>query len=117
VNRKNKGKYGEQLAVKYLIRKGYEVKHQNWYCRWGEIDIIAKELDTTVFVEVKYRSSSFYGSSNEAVNKVKINTLRRSIWRYLSINGLYHEKCRLDVVCIDKKGGKNKLLHYKSVMF
>ena len=117
MNRKTKGRYGERLAVKYLIRKGYEVKQQNWYCRWGEIDIIAKDTDTTVFIEVKYRTSAFYGKPHEAINKIKINALRRSIWRYLSINGLYHEKCRLDVVCIDKKGEKHHLQHYKSVTF
>jgi len=117
VSRKSKGKYGEKLAVKYLVRKGYKVKQQNWYCRWGEIDIIARDLDTTVFIEVKYRTSSFYGTPNEAVNKVKISALRRSIWRYLSVNSLYHEKCRLDVVCINKKGDKHSLQHYKSVIF
>ncbi len=117
MSKKDKGKYGEQLAVKYLTKKGYQVKQQNWYCRWGEIDIIALDSDTTVFIEVKYRTTAFYGEANEAVSRIKINTLRRSIWRYLNINGLYHEKCRLDVVCINKKGGKHRLQHYKSVTF
>ena len=114
---KSKGKYGEQLAVKYLTRKGYRVKQQNWYCRWGEIDIIAKDSNTTVFIEVKYRTSTFFGEANESVGKLKINSLRRSIWRYLSINSMYQEKCRLDVVCINRKGDKHRLQHYKSVTF
>jgi len=67
MDRKNKGKYGEALAAKYLINKGYKINHQNWYCRWGEIDIVACDKDTTVFVEVKYRTTRAYGAANKGM--------------------------------------------------
>ncbi|KKS22640.1 MAG: hypothetical protein UU80_C0004G0030 [candidate division WWE3 bacterium GW2011_GWA1_41_8] len=61
MHNREKGKLGEEIAAKYLIGKGYRIVERNWNCRWGELDIIASKGDTTVFVEVKYRTSLQYG--------------------------------------------------------
>ena len=55
------GKLGEKLAAQYLESKGYEILERNFYCRQGEIDIIAKEKTKIIFIEVKSRTSVKYG--------------------------------------------------------
>jgi len=72
--RENKRKIGsehEKTAVEYLIEHDYEIIEQNFYCRNGEIDIIAKNEGYLVFVEVKYRKSDKYGIPQEAVSLAK----------------------------------------------
>lgn len=75
MNRRKVGSQYEQMAVLYLEGAGYEILERNYRCRFGEIDIIArskeKNLDVLVFVEVKYRSSSRFGSPFEAVDYKK----------------------------------------------
>lgn len=114
---RSKGDLGEKIAETYLVKNNYKVIIRNWYCRWGEIDIIAKDKDCLVFVEVKMRTSGYYGRPDQAVHKRKLMSLKRSICRYLYIYNLYHVACRLDVITVTKNERKYKLQHYKSVMF
>ncbi|HDH53078.1 MAG TPA: YraN family protein, partial [Nitrospirae bacterium] len=65
------GQKGEELAVKYLRKKGYKIIKQNYKTKIGEIDIIANDGGTLVFVEVKTRESIAYGMPFEAVNSYK----------------------------------------------
>ena len=111
-----KGKKGEDLAAKYLAQLGYRVLQRNWYCRWGEIDLVAKEGGSIIFVEVKYRSAGWFGDPHQAVNAAKLRALRRSIQRYIYLHKLFDQAHRLDVICIRHEKGKFKLKHYKSVI-
>jgi len=70
-NKQREGKIGEKIASKYLEEKGYKIIIKNFRCYRGEIDIIAKEKDTLIFVEVKTRTSTKYGEAKEAVNRQK----------------------------------------------
>ena len=65
------GKTGEEIATQYLIENGYKLVIRNFRCRQGEIDIIAKDKDEIVFIEVKTRKNANYGSPVDAVDKRK----------------------------------------------
>jgi putative endonuclease len=71
------GRHGEQVALAHLRAREWLVLDRNWRCREGEIDIVALDGPTLVFVEVKTRSSLDYGSPAEAVGRVKANRIRR----------------------------------------
>ncbi len=92
------GRNGEKLAVKYLKKIGYKIVCVNYKNRFGEIDIIAKDKDYTVFAEVKTRTSDAYGSPSEAVNYVKREKYRKIASMYILENGLTDTPCRFDVI-------------------
>ena len=77
------GRYGEQVAVGHLEAAGLEVLDRNWRCREGELDIVARDGDVLVFVEVKTRSSAAFGSPAEAVSRVKSARIRQLALRWL----------------------------------
>lgn len=94
------GKKGEGKAVKYLKKNGYEILDTNYNTKAGEIDIIAKKDDVTVFVEVKTRSGENYGMGYEAVSPQKINKIINTAKIYIASIG-YETACRFDVISID----------------
>lgn len=71
MNRRKEGAYYENLVAEYLKTQGYEILEKNYRCRIGEIDLIAKEGETLVFVEVKYRRDDKMGNPKEAVDRKK----------------------------------------------
>ena len=85
MQKKELGKKGEEIALRFLKKKGYRIIEQNYVCKMGEMDIIAKEKDTLAFVEVKTRTSTTFGPPQLAVNfskqrqlsKVALNFLKR----------------------------------------
>ncbi|MBI1919332.1 YraN family protein [Candidatus Microgenomates bacterium] len=97
---KETGKKGEDLAVDYLRRHGYKIIERNFQKGYGEIDIVAQEGDTLVFVEVKTRKSSRFGSPLEAITPWKIKALIRSCQFYKSLHAELPESLRLDVVSV-----------------
>lgn len=96
--KKETGKNGEDIVAEYLKELGYIVLDRNFSCKEGEIDIIAKDKDEFVFIEVKTRSNKKYGFPSEAVNKQKIKHLLRAIKYYIYLNGLADKYIRIDVV-------------------
>lgn len=78
------GKKGEDAVCRFLEKKGYTILDRNFHSRVGEIDIIALDMKTIVFVEVKTRTSSTYGSGLEAIGKKKMNGLIKTAYLYLS---------------------------------
>lgn len=93
---KNLGKKGEKLAVKYLKKNKYKILEKNYKCPLGEADIIAKDKEDFVFIEVKTRAGDDFGAPSEAVDKNK----RR---KYRMIAGFYLENAedsfiRFDVI-------------------
>ncbi|MFP7833864.1 YraN family protein [Marisediminicola sp. LYQ134] len=71
------GRRGEDLAAAHLSGKGLTILERNWRCPLGEIDVVARDGSTIVFVEVKTRSSSLFGHPLEAITTVKLARLRR----------------------------------------
>lgn len=100
------GKYGEEIASKYLIKQNYVILERNYRTRLGEIDIIAKENKEIVFVEVKSRKSFRYGRAVEAVNKTKQKHIKNTANFYLYKNRLNNMQVRFDVIEIYFQNGK-----------
>ncbi len=104
------GKLGEDLAVQYLTDKGYEILERNWRNIHKEIDIIAKEGDDLVIVEVKARQTDEYGEPDIAVTKRKQRMLIAAANAYITRKGLDVET-RFDIVSIVFKDGKPVIEH------
>jgi putative endonuclease len=94
------GKGGERLAVRALKRAGYRVLATNWRARGGELDIVAEQGGTIVFVEVKTRSSDSFAPPELAVNSSKRRKIARAAWRFLERNAATDRDCRFDIVSI-----------------
>ncbi|MBQ1916835.1 MAG: YraN family protein [Lachnospiraceae bacterium] len=99
MNKRLVGKEKEDLAVEFLGRHGIEVIERNYSCRTGEVDIIAVEGDTLVFIEVKYRSSLKYGYPEENVDLRKQKKICSTAIFYISSHH-YDGKIRFDVISI-----------------
>lgn len=100
-NRRRIGAAYEEKAAEYLCSKGYRILERNFRCRLGEIDLIAEDCGVLVFLEVKYRKSSRYGSPAEAVTPVKQKTICRVADFYRMSRRVPESKsCRFDVVAI-----------------
>ena len=101
------GKQGEQVALQYLLNKGYIIHHHNW--RYGkiEIDLIAEKDERIVFVEVKTRSSLAFGHPFEAITPVKAQRLQRLALAWLATHKCRGCDYRIDIaaVLIDSSGG------------
>jgi putative endonuclease len=99
--RQQLGKLGEDLAVEELERRGYAILARRYRTRCGEIDIVAEDRDTLVFVEVKARASAEFGTAAEAVTRHKQRKLAQMATDYLTRAEGPARPCRFDVVAID----------------
>ena len=95
------GNYGEDLACEYLKKQGYKILERNYRIRGGEIDIVAKDKETLVFVEVKARWSHEYGLPAESMTKWKIKYLIKTAAFYVMKVGWGDKEYRLDFISID----------------
>jgi len=96
-----KGRLFEDRAVDFLKSFGYEILDRNFKTRYGEIDIIARDEDTVVFVEVRYRKNSAFGSPEETIDYRKIKKIIRAANKYISMKKLENTDIRFDVVAFD----------------
>ena len=92
------GNIGEAEAVAFLKGKGYKIVETNYTNKIGEIDIVAKDKQTLVFVEVKSRSSDMFGLGREAVDFRKQQKIRLVAQGYIKYKKLFDVSCRFDVV-------------------
>ena len=92
------GRAGENKAIEYLTKKGYKILQKNFKTYVGEIDVIAKDGEEIVFVEVKTRSSESYGSPGEAVDYKKQEKYVKVATEYLIRNKKEGANCRFDVI-------------------
>jgi putative endonuclease len=99
------GKRGESAAVRFLKKSGYKILEQNYRTRLGEIDIIARDRQTIVFIEVKTRRSLGYGSPKMAITPKKQRNISMTALYYLKINDQSHADARFDVVTVLTEGG------------
>jgi putative endonuclease len=100
MQKKELGKKGEEIALRFLKKRGYRVVEKNYVCKMGEMDIIAREKDTWVFIEVKTRTSTLFGPPQLAVNSSKQRQLSKVALNYLKEKKLEDTKARFDVVAI-----------------
>lgn len=110
------GNKGETYAAEELQKKGYKVLARNYRSKWGEIDIVAKDRDTVVFVEVKTKTSDNYGEPWEMINRWKIEQVKRmgEMWcREFGWEGLV----RMDGVGVymNQDGDVEKIEHWENV--
>ena len=103
--RQRLGESGEDLACRELRRRGYAILARRYRTRHGEIDIVAKDSETIVFVEVKLKTSAEFGTAAESVTRWKQRRVAAMAVDYLARNGQTMEPCRFDVVAIDALDG------------
>lgn len=109
----NFGFQGEEIARKFLIDKGYIVLEKNWRYRKAEIDIIAQKENILAIVEVKTRSSNYYGNPENFVNSKKIKLLVEAANEYVLKKNLDIE-VRFDIIAILGKNEKFRIEHFES---
>lgn len=98
------GQEAEQIACQHLQSNGLKLLERNYSCKCGEIDLIMKDQDFIVFIEVKYRKNNDYGYGSEFVNRHKQLKISKTALYYLQARKLYEiSPCRFDVISISKK--------------
>jgi putative endonuclease len=110
------GRYGESLAAEHLLQKGWEILECNWRCGRAEIDIIAKDGDILVFVEVKTRSYTTFGKPEEFFTHAQQGRILDAAGEYME--QISHDwEIRFDLVSVvtDQKG--DSITHFKDVFF
>jgi putative endonuclease len=99
--RSDVGMWGESIAQRHLQQRGYDILHHNWRYDHGEIDLIAKQRDTFVFVEVRTRHGDAFGAPEETINARKQAKLIATAQAYLELHELRDADWRIDVIAID----------------
>ncbi len=114
-DRQRVGKLGERIALQHLVDNGYIVLCQNWRAREGEIDLVVKDGEQIVFVEVKTRTSHAYGWPEESITLAKRRHMQKAAWEYLDAHQLLDTDWRIDVIAIDlsPSGRLERLEHYQ----
>lgn len=95
------GKRGEDLAVAALLERGYAILARRYRTRYGEIDIVADDCGTIVFVEVRARATREFGTAAESLTPAKRRKVTAMAVDYLARNRLTSRPCRFDVVTVD----------------
>ncbi|MCL6634598.1 MAG: YraN family protein [Peptococcaceae bacterium] len=116
IQRRILGRKGEEAAARYLEKNGYRILNRNYICRLGEIDMVALDGDTIVFVEVRSRTSDEFGLAQESINGRKKTKLRQLAWHYLKAEGKTGRGCRFDVVAVsfDSEGRVKRVEHIEN---
>ncbi len=114
INNRETGRLAEELASKALIEKGYKILENNFSNRYGEIDIIAKDKEILVFVEVKAKKGAEFGLPEEMINPHKLRKVKNMALIYMKGENL---PCRIDVVAVvlSKENNLVRLTHYENV--
>lgn len=99
------GQAAEVAAAEFLTRRGLAILHRNFRCRFGEIDLIARDGDTVVFVEVRMRARGDFGSAAESITATKRARLVKAAGLYLA-GQRKTPRCRFDVVLVSGPEGR-----------
>lgn len=117
-SRKNnlvQAKIGEDLATSYLLKKGFQIIHRNFRSKLGEIDLIAIDKNTLVFIEVKSRWSEEYGDPKEAVTTRKIRSIIKTSEYFKLLNPQTPDLMRIDVIAINYLNDPPFIEHLENV--
>jgi putative endonuclease len=112
------GNRGELLARQLLEATGYTILCANYRCRWGEVDLVAKESDTLVFVEVRTKRGRAFGEPEESLTKRKAQKLVLTAQTFLEERGLEQSSWRIDLIAVpmDSQGRLSPLRHLQNVV-
>jgi putative endonuclease len=108
MKRKDLGNRGEHLALDFIKKKGFRVLETNYRCSYGEIDIIARQKDCLVFVEVRTKTNLAFGSPEESITNTKKRHLESAVNHYLQNQAKMPLSWRIDLVAIELESD-NKL--------
>jgi putative endonuclease len=110
------GTWGEVVAADYLRKKGYTILEQDWKSGHRDIDLIAIDGNTVVFIEVKTRRNRVFGEPEDAVNYMKLRNLRTAINHYIKYKRLNND-IRFDVVSVigTPETGAPEIKHFEDV--
>ena len=111
-SRKELGDSGEDIAAKHLKKQGMKVLHRNFKTDMGEIDIVAKDGDTVVFVEVKTRTRNDRGYPEEAVDRRKLRKIEATGRIYLRYHAKPNDPWRIDVIAVEPVDGELKVTRH-----
>lgn len=111
------GRLGEEVAADHLTERGLTVVERNWRCRSGEIDLVARDGDCLVVVEVPTRASRRFGEPEDSLgraNRARLALLARLYWHETSWDG----PCRVDVLAVrmDRRGRVTRVTHYPNAV-
>jgi putative endonuclease len=110
------GKKGEQLAVDFLLKKGYDIIERNYRFDKAEVDIIAKQKEVLAILEVKTRSTIDFGNPQDFVKPKQIQRLVKAVDEYVNVNNLDVE-VRFDIIAIVKEGKGFKIEHLENAFY
>ncbi|MFZ1947461.1 MAG: YraN family protein [bacterium] len=111
-DRRRDGAVFEDLASSYLEARGYRILERNVILLRKEVDIVAADGDTIVFIEVKGRRSARFGCASEAVAARKQHHLVKAAVAYLGRRGLWASPCRFDVIAVDATPGRKPVFEH-----
>ena len=110
------GRIAEDLAVHFFIEKGYTILERNYRYQYAEVDIIVRKDNTVVAVEVKARSSVFYGDPQSFVNRKKIKLMIMALDHYIVDKNLTVE-ARCDILAVVKQNEIHELQHFEDAFY
>lgn len=113
--RRQFGNEGEDFAAKFLAEKGYEIVERQWKCVYGEIDLVCKQKDEFVFVEVKSRNDDTYGFPEDAVTEIKRRHLAACADEYLIQHHEGDVPWRVDVIAIEFDQSPPNIVHIEAI--
>ena len=111
------GSAGEGIARRHLEERGYALREANYRCPWGKVDLVMERGDTVVFVEVRTKRSSAFGTPEESVTAAKRKRLTATAWHYLQEHEL-DVPFRIDLVAIvlDRRGAVQRATHLENAV-
>jgi putative endonuclease len=117
MDKRETGRFGEDLAEKFLEKNGIKILTKNYFTKYGEIDLIGFQNRTIIFIEVKLRNSTAYGEPGEAISKDKLKKISLAADIYLSLTKIEYDECRFDAVLISRQFGNYKIEWLKNQNF
>ncbi|MCL2285826.1 MAG: YraN family protein [Firmicutes bacterium] len=114
INKYEFGMQGQQDAEKFLQAKGYRILKRNYRIQTGEVDLIARDGDYIIFIEVKYRSGVGYGYPRESVGKAKQRRIIKTAMHYIAVNDLDNQDFRFDVIEVLGYDGRVEINHIEN---
>ncbi len=101
MKRRDTGALGEKLAKDFLKKKGYRIIETNYRCPEGEIDIVARQKDSLIFIEVRTKTSREFGSPEESITPTKMKRLRTTAAHFQQTHDNLPPLCRIDMVAVE----------------
>jgi putative endonuclease len=116
-SRQSLGRWGEELAAQFLVKKGYSIIDRNVRTTYGEIDLVASQGQTTVFVEVKTRTTTSFGLPEESITTRKRAHILDSAQAYIQEHNKLGSDWRVDVIAIRKfPHQKPEVTHFENAI-